>query len=166
VFLVSGLIPNRKAHPVICQWFAIKTRKGDVTAVEPAEDWLQALQLDNKLPNRAQPVNISELEALRQPVIHAAKEEMNQRQQAYTEQTGEELAEQLQALEALQQRQVAQVEMQLEKSAQAEHFKAARREERIGRIERVFDEYQAWVRDTLTIEPVPFIQIIAVFTTE
>ena len=166
VFLVSGLIRNRKAHPVIWQWFAIKTRKGEVTAVEPAEDWLQALQLDNKLPNRARPVNISELEALRQPVIHAAKEEMNRRQRAYTEQTSEELAEQLQALEALQQRQVAQVEMQLEKSAQAEHFKAARREERIGRIERVFDEYQTWVRDTLTIEPVPFIQIIAVFTKE
>lgn len=166
VFLVSGLIPNRKAHPVIWEWFAIKTRNGQVTAVEPAEHWLQSLQLDNKLPNRAQPINISELEALRQPVINAAKAEMHQRQQAYTEQKSEELAEQLKALEALQQRQVKQIELQLEKSAQAEHFKAARREERIGRIEKVFDEYQAWVRDTLTIEPVPFIQIIAVFTRE
>lgn len=166
VFLVSGLIPNRKAHPVIWEWFAIKTRNGEVTAIEPAEHWLQSLQLDNKLPNRAQPINISELEALRQPVINAAKAEMHQRQQAYTEQKSEELAEQLQALEALQQRQVKQIELQLEKSAQAEHFKAARREERIGRIEKVFDDYQAWVRDTLTIEPVPFIQIIAVFTRE
>lgn len=166
VFLVSGLIPNRKAHPVIWEWFAIKTRNGEVTAIEPAEHWLQSLQLDNKLPNRAQPINISELEALRQPVINAAKAEMHQRQQAYTEQKSEELAEQLKALEALQQRQVKQIELQLEKSAQAEHFKAARREERIGRIEKVFDDYQAWVRDTLTIEPVPFIQIIAVFTRE
>ena len=91
---------------------------------------------------------------------------MHQRQQAYTEQKSAELAEQLKALEALQQRQVKQIELQLEKSAQAEHFKAARREERIGRIEKVFDDYQAWVRDTLTIEPVPFIQIIAVFTRE
>ncbi|WP_303293723.1 DEAD/DEAH box helicase [Marinobacter sp. ST-43] len=166
VFLVSGLIPNRKAHPVIWEWFAIKTRNGEVSAVEPAEHWLQTLQLDNKLPNRAQPINISELEDLRQPVINAAKAEMHQRQQAYTEQKNEELTEQLQALEALQQRQVKQIELQLEKSAQAEHFKAARREERIGRIEKVFDDYQTWVRDTLTIEPVPFIQIIAVFTRE
>lgn len=134
--------------------------------VQNAEDWLQQLQLDRKLPNRAQPVKVSDLEALRQPVISAAKAKMQQRQQAYTEQTSEELAEQLRVLEALQQRQLAQVERQLEKSGQAEHFKAARREERIGRIERVFDEYQTWVRDTLTIEPVPFIQIIAVFTTE
>jgi hypothetical protein len=111
-------------------------------------------------------VNLSDLEALRRPVIEAAKSEMQQRQQAYTEQKSEELAEQLEALAALQQRQVAQIELQLEKSAQAEHFKAARREERVGRIERVFDQYQNWVRDTLTIEPVPFIQIIAVFTRE
>ncbi|MDX5329527.1 MAG: DEAD/DEAH box helicase, partial [Marinobacter sp.] len=166
VFLVSGLIPNRKAHPVIWEWFAIRCRSGSVVEVQNAEDWLQQLQLDRKLPNRAQPVKVSVLEALRQPVISAAKARMQQRQQAYTEQTSEELAEQLRVLEALQQRQLAQVERQLEKSGQAEHFKAARREERIGRIERVFDEYQTWVRDTLTIEPVPFIQIIAVFTTE
>jgi superfamily II DNA or RNA helicase len=166
VFLVSGLIPNRKAHPVIWEWFAIKTRNGAVTGTQPAQDWLQSLGLSNKLPNRAQPVNLSDLEALRRPVIEAAKSEMQQRQQAYTEQKSEELAEQLEALAALQQRQVAQIELQLEKSAQAEHFKAARREERVGRIERVFDQYQNWVRDTLTIEPVPFIQIIAVFTRE
>jgi superfamily II DNA or RNA helicase len=166
VFLVSGLIPNRKAHPVIWEWFAIKTRKGDVTGVEPAENWLQTLQLNNKLPNRAQPVSTSQLEALRQPVVDTARAEMQQRQQAYSALKDEELSEQLKALEALQQRQVEQIELQLEKSAQAEHFKSARREERLGRIEKVFDEYQAWVRDTLTIEPVPFIQIIAVFTQE
>jgi hypothetical protein len=91
---------------------------------------------------------------------------MQQRQQAYSVLKDEELSEQLKALQALQQRQVEQIELQLEKSAQAEHFKSARREERLGRIEKVFDEYQAWVRDTLTIEPVPFIQIIAVFTQE
>ena len=125
---------------------------------------LQTLQLNDKLPNRAQPVSTSKLEALRQPVVDAAKAEMQQRQHAYAVLKDEELSEQLKALEALQQRQVEQLELQLEKSAQAEHFKAARREERIGRIEKVFDEYQAWVRDTLTIEPVPFIQIIAVFT--
>jgi superfamily II DNA or RNA helicase len=166
VFLVSGLIPNRKAHPVIWEWFAIKTRKGDVTGVEPAENWLQTLQLNHKLPNRARPVSISQMEALRQPVVDTARAEMQQRQQAYSVLKDEELSEQLKALQALQQRQVEQIELQLEKSAQAEHFKSARREERLGRIEKVFDEYQAWVRDTLTIEPVPFIQIIAVFTQE
>ncbi|MBQ0834779.1 DEAD/DEAH box helicase [Marinobacter sp.] len=166
VFLVSGLIPNRKAHPVIWQWFAIRCKSGSVVEVQKGEEWLQQLQLNTKLPNRAQPINLSELEALRSPVIQAAKAEMQQHQQEYTDAKHPELAQQLQELEALKGRQVQQLNLQLEGSAQAEHFKAAKKEERLSRIERVFNEYETWVQDTLTIEPVPFIQIIAVFTRE
>jgi len=164
VFLVSGLIPNRKAHPVIWEWFALRCKGGQVVELQPAREWLQALQLDSKLPNRAQPVNLTELEALRQPVINAASSEMQQRQQAFTEATQPTLDEKLAELAALKARQVTQLDLQLQGSQQAEHFKAAKREERISRIDRVFNEYQTWVSDTLTIEPVPYIQIIAAFT--
>jgi hypothetical protein len=164
VFLVSGLIPNRKAHPVIWEWFAIRCRDSGVMDIQPAEDWLKSLQLDNRIPNRAQPVNIIPLEALRRPVIEAAKAEMEKHQKGYAAAKEPELEQQLVELRALKNRQVTQMDLQLESSAQAEHFKTARREERMNRIERVFSEYQTWVRDTLTIEPVPFIQIIAVFT--
>lgn len=166
VFLVSGLIPNRKAHPVIWQWFAIRCKSGSVVEVQKGEEWLQQLQLNTKLPNRAQPINLSELEALRSPVIEAAKADMQQYQKEYTAAKQSELAQQIQELEALKGRQVQQLNLQLEGSAQAEHFKAAKKEERLSRIERVFKEYETWVQDTLTIEPVPFIQIIAVFTRE
>jgi uncharacterized protein (UPF0305 family) len=164
VFLVSGLIPNRKAHPVVWQWFAIHCKSGSVIGVEKAEEWLQQLQLNTKLPNRAQPINLSKLKGLRTPVIEAAKTEMEQYQQEYTAATQSELAQQLEELEALKGRQVSQLNLQLESSAQAEHFKAAKKEERLSRIERIFKDYETWVQDTLTIEPVPFIQIIAVFT--
>ncbi len=163
VFLVSGLIPNRKAHPVIWQWFAIHCRQERVTTVQPAQEWLQQLQLDNRLPNRAQPIELNALEALRVPVIDAAREEMHKCQQAYTEEKSGELEAQLAKLEALQDRQVKQLDLQLSGSNQAEHFKTARRQERISRIETVFTDYQNWVRDTLSIEPVPYIQIIAAF---
>ncbi|MBU0922232.1 MAG: DEAD/DEAH box helicase [Pseudomonadota bacterium] len=172
VFLVSGLIPNRKAHPVIWQWFAIRCRttpeqgQSSVVDIQPAEAWLQQLNLNNKLPNRAQPINMSELEALRTPVIAAAQAEMQQYQQQYAASKEPELARQLAELQGLKGRQVTQLNLQLERSGQAEHFKAARKEERLQRIEQIFDDHQTWVRDTLTIEPVPFIQIIAVFTRE
>ncbi|MBU2967541.1 DEAD/DEAH box helicase [Amphritea sp. 2_MG-2023] len=164
VFLVSGLIPNRKAHPVIWQWFAIHCSNGVVTQVQPAEGWLKQLELNNKLPNRAQPVDIGALEALRQPVINAANEQMASQQKDYSVKTQTMLDQQLSQLEALKARQVSQLDLNLNRSAQAEHFKVARREERLNRIDSVFNDYQTWVRDTLNIEPVPFIQIIAVFT--
>ena len=164
VFLVSGLIPNRKAHPVIWEWFALRCKGGKVVELQPAWDWLMALQLDSKLPNRALSVNLAELEALRQPVIEAARAEMQQRQQAFTQATQPQLDKKLAGLAALKDRQVTQLDLQLEGSVQAEHFKAAKREERLSRIDRVFNDYQTWVSDTLTIEPVPYIQIIAGFT--
>lgn len=172
VFLVSGLIPNRKAHPVIWQWFAIRCRTGQgqgpggVLNVQPAEAWLQQLNLNNRLPNRAQPLDLAELEALRGPVVAAARAEMQQHQQQYAATREPELARQLAALQALKDRQVTQMTLQLDGSSQAEHFKAARKEERLKRIDQIFEDHQNWVRDTLTIEPVPFIQIIAVFTRE
>lgn len=164
VFLVSGLIPNCKAHPVIWQWFAIRCQQGAVSEVMQAEAWLQQLQLSGKLPNRAQPLDLSELESLRAPVISATQTEMQRLQQEFTAAKAPELARQLAALETLRGRQVQQLSLQIELSGQAEHFKAARKEERLSYIDRVFKDYQTWVKDTLTIEPVPFIQIIAVFT--
>lgn len=164
VFLVSGLIPNRKAHPVIWEWFAIRCRNNTVVEVQPAEQWLKALQLDSRLPNRGQPVNIQPLQALRQTVIDAARAEMAKRQQQYASTTAPQLQQQLNELQALKNRQIKQLDLQLQSSAQAEHFKTARRQERSHRIDAVFHEYQSWVRDTLTVEPVPYLQIIAVFT--
>lgn len=174
VFLVSGLIPNRKAHPVIWEWFAIRCRPGqaqggkgepgEVLEVLDAETWLPRLGLDGKLPNRALPLALEPLEALRRPVIAAAREQMADRQAEFIAATRPELERQLSELKALQERQVHQLEVALESSRQAEHFKASRREQRLGRIEAVFDDYRTWVEDTLTIEPVPFIQIIAVLT--
>ncbi|MCR9105763.1 MAG: DEAD/DEAH box helicase [Gammaproteobacteria bacterium] len=166
VFLVSGLIPNRKAHPVVWQWFAIRCAGGSVIEVLPAEKWLQQLQLDDQLPNRGEPVDIAALEALRQPVIAAVNTEMAGIQAQYSAAWQPQLDAQLAKLQALKKRQVQQLDLQLGRSAQAEHFKAARREERLQHIERVFRDHQTWVRDTLSIEPVPFIQIVAVFTHE
>lgn len=164
VFLVSGLIPNRKAHPVIWQWFAVRCSAGAVLDVQPAEDWLSNLQLNTRLPNRAEPISLAPLEDLRQPVISAVSAQMAQLQQAFSAARQPELEQQLAGLQALKGRQLQQLDLQLQGSGQAEHFKLARREERSARIEQIFADYQTWVRDTLSIEPVPFIQIIAAFT--
>ena len=164
VLLISGLIPNRKAHPVIWEWFAVACEAGKVVSLSPAEQWLSQLGLDERLPNRAEPVDVAGLEALRRPAIQAVQAEMEQRQQAFTEATAPQLAQKLEDLAVLEDRQVQQLELRLESSRQAANFKAARRERRLKHINRVFSDYQTWVRDTLTIEPVPYIQIIAAFT--
>jgi hypothetical protein len=51
--------------------------------------------------------------------------------------------------------------LNLGKSQQAENIKRGRREQRTQTIRKVFDEYREWVRDTMTTEPEPFIQVLA-----
>ena len=43
----------------------------------------------------------------------------------------------------------------------AENLKRGQREQRTQHIRKVFDEYRDWVRDTMTTEPEPFIQVLA-----
>ena len=47
---------------------------------------------------------------------------------------------------------------------QAEGYKSSVRERKTSQITKVFDEYRQWVEDTLTIEPSPFIEVLAVVT--
>lgn len=164
VFLVSGVIPNRKSHPRVQEWFAVRCnlQTRQIQGIEKAVDWLQQLDLTRALQNPATPIDLQPLEALRRPAIEAVRQEMQQRLQAFNAQQQPQLQEQLQALQALKQRQVRQLDLNLEASGQAQHFKQAQREERLQHIERIFADYHTWVEDTLTLEDAPFMQILAV----
>jgi hypothetical protein len=67
-------------------------------------------------------------------------------------------------LARLQGYQEEQLELRLEKSQLAENLKRGQREQRTQHIRKVFDEYRDWVRDTMTTEPEPFIQVLAAAT--
>ena len=74
------------------------------------------------------------------------------------------LAGHLANLKKLQGRQVDQLELRLSQSGQAEGYKSSVRERKTSQITKVFDEYRQWVEDTLTIEPSPFLEVLAVVT--
>src|SRR5690606_26571013 len=115
-------------HPVIWQWFAIRCRTGQgqgpggVLNVQPAEAWLQQLNLNNRLPNRAQPLDLAELEALRGPVVAAARAEMQQHQQQYAATREPELGQQFAEPQAMKVRCVTKMTLQLDCSSQAVHL--------------------------------------------
>ena len=65
----------------------------------------------------------------------------------------------LENLKALQERQIEQIERKFQESRELERVKLARKEKRTTQVRRVFDEYKAWVEETMTTEPEPFIQV-------
>lgn len=163
LFFVSALIPNRKAHPVIWHWYAVRCRAGHVDAVEPLHDVLDRMALGRTpRPNTAKPVDLDTLRALRAPVVAAVKEKVLAERQAWEAERRPRLTEQRAELERLRNAQIQQLELGLARSQQDEHFKSARRAQHMRKIERVFADYEAWVEDTLSTEPVPYIQIMTV----
>ncbi len=166
VFLVSALIPNKKAIPVIWSWYAVYCRGGAVTDIKPFKDTLEMLGLNReKKPNTGKPVDLTRLNNLREPVIDAVKKQVITEKEEFDGRVLPKLEEQLKDIDALRSKQVQQLEFAFAKRSEIDQGKKAKQYKR---IEDVFASYQNWVEDTMRTEPAPYIQLIAVIagTTE
>jgi len=163
IFLVSALIPNRKANPVIWSWYAVHCKADEVKSIERLEDTLKRFNLGGApKPNTTNPVNMEKLNALRTPVVDAVKETVLAEREIFDAQTLPKLQEQLEELSTLRSKQVQQLELWLDHSKQEQKFKDSKRNKNMKRIEEVFTDYQRWIEDTMQTEPAPYIQLIAV----
>ncbi|MEW7994865.1 MAG: DEAD/DEAH box helicase [Candidatus Thiodiazotropha endolucinida] len=167
IFLVSGLIPNRKAHPVIWQWYAVVCEGEQVTRIDDLHQTLEQLQLGNKpLPNTGKAIDMTPLEILRGPVIDAAKQKVLEARTAFDAEMQTKLAETTAELQRLRELQQGQLELSLSNDKRDSKFKESRRQKEMNRIDEIFTNYQTWVEETLNTEPKPYMQIIGVFTRE
>ena len=139
---------------------------GKVTSVTEAESWLKQIDLTQKRPNSDDEVGIQPLLDMRKTVIQQVEEKMSAEQKHFAQINQPLLQEQLDRLAALQDKQLTQLEMTLETNQQGEQFKQAKRAKRTSEIEQAFNTHRTWVEDTMTIEPQPYCQIIAVMTSK
>ena len=164
VFVISGLIPNRKSHPLLHEWFCITLRNGKFDRVEAFREIQERIGLGREqFANRGETDETAQAYGAMLPaVIDHAKAWMSERRLAFEDVINPKLNENLKALEALQEKQHAELERRYAesklKAAIAEEHKAAERR----RIDKVFDEFMTWVEDTMTTEDNPYIQVVAV----
>ncbi len=157
VFVVSGLIPNRKSHPLVHTWFGVRMKDGKLAGIEPFENLQERLGLGRtKLANLGDSdKDAADLQSLLSEVVKQAKEHMGKERTAFEDQINPKLDAKLKSLEELRTRHEAQVE-----------FRFANQHERRGRERRrvaeLFDEFIGWVEDTMTTEDNPYIQVVAV----
>jgi len=115
------------------------------------------------LPNRGTTDALATATQALQRALPAAvstmRAHMLQCQGEFAIRSAEKLEGTLQELKRLQDRQIEQLTLRLE--SQIETVKRSRFERRSQQIGRVFDDYRQWVKDTLTTEPQPWIQVLA-----
>ena len=164
-FILMSLVPNRKGQPLLVEWcVACRADASAPFTLEPFDAFVQRAGLQaGGLPNRgsteALATDTQALQLALPAAVSAMRTHMLQLQSDFAAQSSLRLRDTLSNLEQLQKRQIEQLTLRLE--SQIETVKRSRFERRSQQIGRVFDDYRQWVRDTLTTEPQPWIQVLA-----
>jgi superfamily II DNA or RNA helicase len=164
VYVMSGLIPNRKSHPLVHKWFAVTMRKGQVDDVEAFADLTERIGLGTKnIPNLGDSEATADALELHLPAVVArAKAWMSDQRKEFEASINVKLNEQLKALEELRKRQLGHAERRFEQLPLPGTVIEERKQAEKRRIDKTFDDFIEWVEDTMTTEDNPFLQVVAV----
>lgn len=164
--LVLGLIPNRKGQPMLVEWKAIVLRAADgdsapASSVEELEAFMDRAGLKaGSLPNPGKPMD-RPLEKDLRTAVDLMRGHMAARQAEFAAGIEQRLEDTLARLEALQAKQLEHLQLKFAGMSGPDSLRRGRREQRERQIHRVFDDYRAWMHDTLATEPYPHIQVLA-----
>jgi ERCC4-related helicase len=158
--VVSGLLPNRRAQPVVHRWYVACFKQAALQRVEPFQSFLERAKLaTTPLPNAGEEVDTVALQALLPEAIEAVTQKLAKDRDAFRACTDPRLAEELDRLGVLQKRQLEFAETLM--GERQDTVATSKREAERRRIERIFRAHQRWVQDTMTIADQPFVQVIA-----
>lgn len=161
-FVLMGLIPNRKGQPLLVEWQAAVRKGEDAFHLEPLDLFIARAGLKaGALANPGSGAPLESLQAALPTAVQTMHAHMYERQVVFSTSMAAKLESTLADLRRLQDRQIVQLELNLERSDQAEAFKKSRLEQRSKQIHRVFDDYRQWVEDTMSTEPHAWIQVLA-----
>jgi superfamily II DNA or RNA helicase len=161
IFLVAGLIANRKSHPIIHRWFGVGM-KGSVLDIIDLDEILKIIRHGrDQFTNIDKTVDVSTLQSLLSGVVSKATQWMSVNRDEYNDTQKPKLEKHLGELAALRKRHFEQLEF-LFRDVTAASPKLSRKEEEKRRIEKEFDNYSEWIKETMTTEDKPFIRIAAV----
>lgn len=161
IFLVSGLVPNRKSHPLIHRWFGMRFRDHEFEEALDLDDVIRITELGERtLANPGGDVDVAPLVDLLPVVVAKAREMMTDARQGWEKHNNPKLKEHLSRLEGLRKRRHVQLELDF-----GEDLSLVRRNLRDNRrreINSLFDEYLEWIQETMTTEDKPYLRIVAV----
>ena len=164
-FVLSGLVPNRKSHPLVYDWIAVAFRSGEDPRLIPFDELLERTGLGpESLANRQAAVDVDAVSALLPAAVTQARRYFVDRRNAFEEAINAKLDDEIRALDEFRARRVEQVEAALGQSKQGEQFKLGRRDRVRRDTDDIHDRYLKWIEDTMTTEPRPWIKVICVMT--
>lgn len=158
LYIVSGSVPNLKSTPLIDEWFGLLYRDGQFIQRLSMEEVVQKAGLRSaRIPNTNCITNQSIVAAssLLHDVVTQAKTYLTERYQQYQSEMNPKLDAEVDKLIELQEKHKEYYQTTL-----FEHERQLQEQER--RVDKLFDDFTNWVKETLTIQNNPYIRIVSV----
>ena len=158
IFIISGLIPNLKGHPLIHRWYGVTFIGKTFDTTAPFESILKKTGLEKfPIANPEVSVDIESIRNLLPMAIKQVKLHISEERKTFENNINEKLNQKLNDLDRLKSEHHRQLEL-LYNNKKPDSRKDQQKRE----IDRMFDEFFKWVEETMTTENNPFIQVIAV----
>lgn len=157
LYIVSGSVPNLKSTPLIDEWFGLLYRDGQFIQRLSMEEVVQKAGLRSaRIPNTNCITNQSIVAAssLLHDVVTQAKTYLTERYQQYQAEMNPKLDAEVDKLIELQEKHKEYYQTTL-----FEHERQLQEQER--RVDKLFDDFTNWVKETLTIQNNPYIRIVS-----
>lgn len=168
IVLGTGIIPNRKGHPLIQRWFGVQFLSGKLHATLDLEAVLARTRLSENHPNPAKPIDPAAVEALFPETVECLTVHLSEARDEFRKRTEPELRRQLDKLKAFLDTRTGQLEFEFEESiakglSSTREYRRQQKEREQREIRRKHDEYKAWITETMQTEDSPSIRLFAVF---
>ncbi|MBL0709066.1 MAG: DEAD/DEAH box helicase [Sulfurimonas sp.] len=155
IYIISGLIPNKKAQPVINQWIGVEFKNNQFKSILTLEEVFEQTQIASKqFPNSATDYDLSAVQnnlsvAIKESIKHIQKQRDKFETNLITK-----FLEYEEELNRLKERHLGQLKLEFNQES--------KRLEKQREVEKIFKDYHQWIKDSMEIESEPFIQVIAV----
>lgn len=164
-FIAQGGFPNKRGQALIQDHVAVLFKDDAVADVLPMMELLEKLKLDGgKVTNRGEARDCEPLKLYLDDVVKHLRSCLQATRKAQQKEIAGKVKAEIAELEKLRSKHVSQLELDLSGSKENESRKQRRREENMTKIDKHFQHYEQWLRDTTETEEEPYIQIIAVIT--
>lgn len=164
VMVLQGTIPNRKGMPVVQEWVAVRFLGSGlkVAGVEPFQAVAERLQLGRKAYANPIAAIPDSLKQQRRVAVDAANTYLLDCRDRWTQRMEPELQAQRGRLHRLRGRQEEQLRLDFENDQRKQEVKDKVRNDRQRAIDARFHDHERFVSDVMTIEPAPYLKLVAV----
>ena len=168
IVLGTGIIPNRKGHPLIQRWYGVRFLGGKLKETLTLEQTLALTRFAEDHPNPAKPIDSAAVEKLFPETVECLAIHLSEARDAFRRETKPELDRQLAKLKAFLDSRNEQLELDFMESiskglASTHDFKRLKKEADQRAIQIKHDDYKTWITETMETEDSPSIRLFAVF---